>query len=147
MALSLLVTACDDGDTINQPNSAFQVSSDSVDYELQNHWQFLGIQKSGSSGEVLPDDLYTEISFFKDNTVESGLCNSYEGTYTFTNDYEIDLSLSTTFKYCENLMDWEEKYLNGLSSTSSYSIDGDILRITTTDNTNLYFRYAGEIEE
>ena len=79
----------------------------------------------------------------------SASCNSYFGTYRLKGDQISISGLGWTEMACmdtEGIMEQEQTIMKLLSESSSYSIQGDILQITTSDGDLLIFQQLIEID-
>lgn len=100
-------------------------------------WQLTSLRKNlplvGSS---------ITLNFEKDSLGGSGSCNSYGGEYKLRGDKLTISSVFSTEMYCEaaGLMDQEAAYYELLSKVTGYSLEGDVLTLTTDGGDTLVFQ-------
>ena len=100
-------------------------------------WQLTSLRKTfpleGSS---------ITLNFDKDSLGGSGGCNSYGGEYKVSGEKLTISSVFSTEMYCEaaGLMDQEAAYYELLSKVTGFSLEGDVLTLTTEDGETLVFQ-------
>jgi len=113
-------------------------------HTLSSDWHFIGFIKDNKT-ECKPSQINPMTISFSDTSTFSGTssCNGFSGKHELFNQDSISVSeLFSTLKFCtqEFVMNWEEVYLNGLKSASTYQIDGNRLTLKTKDHISLIFK-------
>ena len=102
-------------------------------------WQLTTINKSAVQEEV-PEDITISIKFEQGKLSGIGGCNQLGANYK-TKRKSLSISeIFTTKKYCENSMQWEQKFLDYLGIYASYKIIGESLTLNCGEKGSLVFR-------
>jgi heat shock protein HslJ len=142
--ISLLFIGSCEKDSVTQDSvNCLEISqNDGLDKTLQNTWVLLGY--SDSSNHCVPTSLpEINISFSDSNYFSGhGSCNSMFGDYKTSGIDSIEITdLIHTLRDCldDSINTWEHTFFMSLSAASSYTIEGKVLTIESTNGQNLVF--------
>jgi len=144
--LIILISSCENDSIHKKMHSCFNADlNDTIKYEIENRWTFLGFLISNQTEECKPDNIKEmDIEFLSSNKFHfRSSCNSGHGYYKLSGPDSILIdNLSTTLMGCisDTAKYWENKYYIGLHNASNYNLVKDILTIKTSSNTSLKFR-------
>jgi heat shock protein HslJ len=144
--LIILLSSCEKDSINKKMPSCFNADlNDTIKYEIENIWTFLGFLISYQTEECKPDNIKEmDIEFLSSNKFHfRSSCNSGYGYYKLSAPDSILIdSLATTLMGCisDTAKYWENKYYIGLHNASNYYLAKDILTIKTSSNTSLKFR-------
>ena len=138
-------------DTLSMSNADGDVVVTFVESEplglTGNHWIANGVNngRGGAQSIVIGNEI-TAV-FGEDGSLSgSAGCNNYSGTYEFDGKNMSIGPLAATQKFCEQpegTMDQESEYLSALQTVATWSIDGDVLDLRTSEGSRAVSYSAG----
>ncbi len=113
---------------------------------LENIWILTSVEQKLNNSTINVPDYLKEMSIeFTDSSIIwiFSSCNEGQGIYkVIPNDSLIIDSLMITYKYCipDEIMEWEDRFIDGLQSSNRFSISKNNLKIISTAEYNLNLR-------
>ncbi len=143
------------GDTLTMSNEDGEVVVTFVETEPLGltgiNWMANGVNngRGGVQSIVIGNEI-TAV-FGEDGSLSgSAGCNNYSGTYEVDGENMSIGPLAATEKFCEQpegTMDQESEYLAALQTVATWSIDGDVLDLRTSEDSRAVSYNAGEPAE
>jgi len=143
------------GDTLTMSNAEGEVVVTFVELEPLSltgiDWIANGVNNGrGGVQSIVIDNEITAV-FGEDGSLSgSAGCNNYSGTYDIDGENMSIGPLAATEKFCEQpegTMDQESEYLAALQTVATWSIDGDVLDLRTSEDSRAVSYNAGEPAE
>lgn len=102
-------------------------------------WQ-LSSFVAGAENQVVPSDISISLQFENGKVSGNGGCNNIGGAYIHDGNTVTVSNLLSTKMYCAPAMRWESQFLQWLSQSQSYTIQGETLEINCGDAGKLIFQ-------